>query len=894
MRHWVFALMLLLAARLPAAAATRAEANAFRAAALAFSDGNWARAERELGEFVLKYPRSERRAEAILLQAQARCRLGDFAGAAQLLAAEQTRAGPLADQFLFWLGEARFQQTNYPAAAEAFGRLVAEFPTSALRLEAAVSQAAALARLGQWTRVGELLGEPAGAFQQLAGKSPHSSAAARGWLLRAEALLERGDFAAAERALQALPTALRGPELDWQRQHLLCRAWLGATRLGDALQGSSNLIALARQTARTDRIAESIALQAGTLERLGRLDEAAAVYRLNLAAGVPQEMQRQALLKVGQLALAQDKPAEALPPLEQFVTEHADSGAADMAWLTLGELRLKLLAARLTGAATNLAAPPGLDTNLLYTALTNFDTLLRRFPASPLAAKAQLNRGWCWWLAGDLGESGRAFGLAAQRLPPSPDQVIARFKLADVLFAQGDLAGALHNYQAVVDRASPWPQVRESLLDLALYQALRVSLELRDLSAATNALRQILESFPRSLVADRSVLLVGQGYADAGDPDAARALFAKFTELFPDSELRPEVELAIARTYERQGNWPAAVRQYEAWLARAPDRARQPRTFYALALASYRAGDETNALNQFTNFIAQFPADSLAAQARWWVADHYFNHQNFVDAEKHYQLLFLTWPTSPLAYQARMMAGRAAVARQMWSDAIGYFTNLTSDLNCPADLKVQAILAYGDVLRRAESAETNNPANLEEAIRVFNKVLEINPTNAAAARAWGEIGNCYLQLAARDPNQYTNAAAAYHRVVESPGADVAARSQALVGLGVVAEKLAERATGAEQAALLKTALDRYLDVFYETHLRASEQADLFWLKRAGLDAARLAETLQDWPHALRIYERLQTLLPPLKPSLNRKIEKVRERLTQAAAPPAGPTAATPP
>lgn len=884
MRNWLCALLLLLTATAPAGAATRAENNAFKAAAQAFSDGFWERAEREFGDFAAGYPKSERRTEAILLRAQARCKLRDFAGAVQLLTTEQTNAATLADQFLFWLGQAQFQQTNYLAAVEAFGRIVADFPGSPWRLEAAVSQAAALARLRDWKRVAELLGASSGAFQQLAQKAPPSRSTARGFLLLAEALLERGDFASAENALRQLPPGPHGAELDWQRQHLLCRAWLGSNRLGEALQGASNLLTLARTAAQPVLLAESVALQAMTLERLGRLDEAVAIYRLNLASNAPVEMQRQALLKAGELALAQtNKLAEALPPLEQFLAEHPDSGAADLALLTLGELRLKQLVGTSTGGGTNaMPSTPPAGTNLLSGALTNFDTLLRRFPASPLAAKAQLNRGWCFWLAGDMAESGRAFEVAARRLPPSPDQVVAHFKLADALFAQKDFAGALRNYRAALETADPWPEVKQSLADVALYQALRASLEVRDLPAATNALQQILQSFPHSPVADRGVLLVGQGYADAGDPDSARRLFTQFTELFPDSDLRPEVEVAIARTYELQGDWPAAVRQYETWLSSSPANARPPRVLYALAWASYQAGYETNALTQFTNFIAQFPTNSLAPQARWWVADNYFSRQNFVDAEKNYQLLFLTWPASPLAYEARMMAGRAAVARQVWSDAIGYFTNLTSDLNCPADLKAQAIFAYGDVLRRAESAETNNPANLEEAIRVFGKVLQLNPTNAAAARAWGEIGNCYFQLAAQDPNQYTNASAAFRRVTEAPWADVAARSQAHVGLGKVAERLAAREHGEAQTRLLKEALNHCLDVFYEIHLREGERSDPHWLKLAGLDAARLAEVLQDWEQAKKIYERLQQLLPPLKPSLGKKIENACEHLARQA------------
>ena len=114
-----------------------------------------------------------------------------------------------------------------------------------------------------------------------------------------------------------------------------------------------------------------------------------------------------------------------------------------------------------------------------------------------------------------------------------------------------------------------------------------------------------------------------------------------------------------------------------------------------------------------------------------------------------------------------------------------------------------------------------------------------------------------------------------------PAADVATRSQARVGLGIVAEKLAERLPAEQRPAQLRQALDAYLDVFYEKDLRPNETAVPYWLQRAGLDAARLAETLQDWRLAIRIYERLRELLPPLKSSLDKRIARATEQQKMA-------------
>lgn len=876
MQHWFCILLLLMAAATPLRAASREETRAFDAADKAFRDSGWARADREFGEFLQQFPKSERRAQAALRQAQARCKLGDFTGAIELIEAERAAAGALADQFAYWLGEAEFHRTNHTAAAAAYRTVVQDFPESKLRLDASVSEAAAWAALGDWARVESLLGETTGAFQQLVPTSPRSEAVGRGFLLLAEARLNRADTAATEAALRRLDDVPLSPVLAWRREHLRCRALLDSGQPEPALASASNLVSLARVTAQPLFLAQSVALQAGALEELGRLESAAAVYALNLAPEVPADLQREALLKIAELALVRGPLAEAAQLLASYLERHADGPAADLALFSLGELQLKQHVAALSGTTTNVA-----PTNLLQAALTNFDALLLRFPQSALLGQAQLQRGWCFWLATNLSESATAFAAAAEALPPSFEQAVARFKLADALYQLKQFGAAISNYQAVVAGCETQSAVRTNLCEPALYQLVRVATDAGDLAAATEAADRILAWFPDSHLTESSLLVRGQGLARHGNPAAARQVFENLLQRFPGSPRAPQIGLAIARTYELQRDWPAAAQAYERWLTANPADAERPRAEYAVAWTSYRAGDATNALTRFTQFVETYPTNALAPLAQWSVADHYFRQREFVEAERNYQLLFQTWPASPLAYEARMMAGRAAFAREGWSDAIRYFTNLTSDLNCPADLKVQAIFAYGDTLRRAESVETNNPANLEQAIRIFRKVHELNPTNAVAARAWGEIGNCHLQLAAQDAQSYAEAAKAYQAALELPAADIATRSQARVGLGAVYEKLAERQTGDERAARLRQALDAYLDVFYEKDLRPGERSVPHWVQRAGLDAARVAETLQDWPHAIRIYERLQALLPPLKPSLDKRIARAAEQLKAA-------------
>jgi TolA-binding protein len=854
-------------------AASFAENRDYAAAVKAFNDGLWDYAETRFAQFVTDYPKSERAPEAVLYQARAQLEQHRHAQALALLTARLNEAGPVADRYLYWIGAAHLANTNYAAAAEAFARVVREFPASARRLAAAVQEAAARGKLAQWPRVIELLQNPEGPFQLALKTNTNTETLAQGRLLLAEAGLAQKDFPTAEAALEPLATQKLRPELDWQRRYLLCRVELGTGRTNEALRASDELVKVAGQTGRQDLLAESIALNADILERLGQPDQAVAAFERNLTPQRPEAYQRQALLKIAALALARHRPGEAIERIEQFLQQSTNAPATDataLALLTLGELHLKQHL-----ALTQTNAVPA-ETPHLQLALENFDRLVNTFSHSPLVGKAQLDLGWCYELLTHLPASSNAFQAAAARLPPSEDLAVARFKLADVQYAMKDYAGALRNYQAALDAAATLPQVKEELSAQASYQMLRASLNATNLAVASEVMEKILQTWPNRPVAESGVLLIGQTFSDLNEPDRARALFARFVELFPASPLRPQVELAIARTWEQQANWPAAITNYDAWLERHPTNDLRPQAEFQRAWVHYEAGQETNALRLFTNFVAQFPAHPLAPQAQWWVADYFYNHQDFPNAEKNYKLVFQNWPALKLAYQARFMAGRAAVDWQQYSAATNYFTMLTGDTNCPPDLWRDAMFAYGGALMLRNAGETNNPtADLSLALKVFGKIQEKFPDTEIAAAAAGEMGNCYLQLAARDPAYYTNAMQAYQQALNAPPAGIATRSLAQIGLGATLEAQARLAAEADRKALLKQALANYLDVLYQRNLREHETPDVFCLKRAGLEAARLVETAGDRTQAVNLYHTLGALLPPLKASLERRIQRAQ-------------------
>ena len=895
-RLTLLVLTLLLAAG-PRLAAETAADRAFREAGKAFLDTVYDRADAGFADFCRKFPTSPRLAEAILLQAEARLELSNYAGAITLLSDHQKDAGTNADQYAFWLAEAQLRKGDYRVASDGFAKLPQQFPASSRLLEAGVGEASARAALAraepsEWPRVIELLQQTNGAFQYAARTNAGSDHVVQGQLLLSEAQLATKDYRAAEETLQPLAKRLLSPKLVWQRLYLLCRIQLADGQTNAALQSATNLLAAARKAAQTNLLAESAAFQASLLERMGQTNEAIVAYQNNLAEGIPAERRRQALLKITELFLAQGELPQATQALEKFLAQYPDSALKDLALLTLGELRLRHYEAVVgTNQAANATTNTAAATNDLQLAMISFTTLTNR--QSPLFGKAQLDLGWCYWRAGRMPECQTAFQTAVEHLPFSKDMATAYFGLADAQFQQTNFAGAITNYQAITEKFAALPEVRTNLFERALYQTVRAGLAKGDLATATNALQKMLAWYSNRLDTTRAVLLTGQEIGRRGNPAGARRMFLDFAKAAPDAPLLPELQLAVAATYEQEKKWGEAIAQYDSWLASYPSNAFAPRAEYYRALNTSDAGHKTNALTAFTRLVAHFPKSEFAPLAQWWVADYYNTAGAWREAEGNYKLLFLStnWAPSELTYQAQLMAGRAAVRLQSWNAAHDYFVGLFNNTNGPSiDLRVQAFFDYGQSLRQwVQPGETNRLANWDEATRVFGRICDEHPTNRLAVQAWGEKADCYLQ-AALDRQQYdslTNAMNAHQRVIDSSQASVEARSQAKVGQAIVLDKWAEQKTGAEQTALLKQALSNCLDVVYgnKVILRDdNEKLDPKWTMTAGMKAFDLAERLQAWSQQANIYMRLtNSVWPQLPASYQKRAANAFENLEREKA-----------
>ena len=858
-----------------------AENEAFTAAAKQFEDKLYDLSEKGFAEFAARFPDSDRRPQAILYEAESLFFESKFDVAEKLLNLELSKAGDAADRYYFWLAEIASKRGRFAKAAELYFKVAKDFPKSELTTKAFYQQAMAMAKTGNWQGVVDALGTNNEVFAQSVLAKPDDEPVLRNRLLLAEAWLSVGKPEEASKVLDDVHRHKLSPGLSWRHQYLLCKLKIQDRQLSDALILTTNLTEIAASIGQQNLTAEAIVLQGSVLEQLNRPSEAGELYEKHLNI-LPTPVKRHAFLKVIDINLnnaQSNKFTNVTAGIEAFIQQNPKDDVSDLARLTLGEIRLKRAVEELSqNSASPLVLASGAS-NLLSLALTNFNQVIASPLTNDFVARGLLDKGWCFWFLGRAREAEAAFQNAADEFPTSADQATARFKLADSQFKLGEFAAAQTNYRAVLRETNSLGDHKPGWFDQALYQLLRSCLLQNDAAGAEAAVRDIMNHFPGAAFSDQDIFLFGQTLIQARKPEEARDLFSEFILRFPASPLRPDVELALAQTLMESGDYALALPRYTGWIAAHPGHPTLPQAVYSEALAAEKAGLTTNSFSMMTNFLGSFSGHTLAPLARKWVADYYFNHKDYPQAERNYQELYSNPTNTPknLAYEARLMAGRAAYARQGVEEATTYFRQLfdllQKDADAPPVLTAETSLLLGDTMLQQFLQSTNKTEeDLKQTIQVFRLATNAMPGSIYEARALGKIGDCHFQYSAWtedrlkiDSNGYTNALVAYQAAAECPGADAAVRSQAYVKIGQALER----------QKLPDKALASYAKVLYQSQRGPT---DAFWVVFAGNYAERIYEDRGQFEQAMNIYRRMGDLLPGLRAKLEARISVLQQKL----------------
>jgi tol-pal system protein YbgF len=124
---------------------------------------------------------------------------------------------------------------------------------------------------------------------------------------------------------------------------------------------------------------------------------------------------------------------------------------------------------------------------------------------------------------------------------------------------------------------------------------------------------------------------------------------------------KPSEELALFR--EDTDRRLLALEGKAAGQEKAPTDAK-PRdvtaeSMYQSGIDAFKGGDMKKARDIFSNFVAQYPKHELAANARYWIGESYYNEKNLEQAILEYQDVIKNFPGKEKAPAAMLKQGMA-------------------------------------------------------------------------------------------------------------------------------------------------------------------------------------------------------------------------------------------
>lgn len=746
-------------------------------------------------------------AQAGLLLAQCAHRSGDLdAAARQYERALSSRQSADREAALFGMAVLRIQQQRFADAAKLLDECLAEFPSGANVVSAAVHRGRAALELGDVDRAVEYLtdaqkkGAPADesaywlakcfarkgdharaadALRAAIRKSPESRLCPELRFDLAVALYRAGDLAGANGILAEwasgdeshsltpdvlhLLAVVRHRQADYDKSREACRAFLdrfGSHRLADsvAFLAAENLF-LSGQYAQAaedferflrahDDSADAVKARyrlGMARHRLGENDAAAKLLAPICEQAQSEDAYRPALLAMADILISRGewKPAEDY--LNDYLKGDTQPPLAD-------DALLKLAVARQRQGRHEQA-------------VETLDELLTRFPSSPHALQAIFERGQCRAALSKWDEAKADFEEVLAKGADSRFAPHALNHLGSIALARGDAESAAKYFSRVTEAGAD-----DSVAAQALYARAAALMNAGDFQSALEAWDVFIArggDDPRidSARANSAICLSRlDRFRDAVSAmkklDAARL----------DSDLHAALDYERAWCLKSLGKKDAAAAVYRDLIA-ASDKAR-PHFQAMLELAALdaeakRYDDAARLLARVRQAASSNDPSNLANQATYRLAVCEFERGRFAEAADLFEQFIKTGPRDAECVSAHAMCGEALFRIGRHGAAAGHLYEV-ADAGAKSPAYGPSLLRLGECL-----AALQRWTKSEE---VFRKYLELYETSegwhqAAFGAAW----------AVENQGRHAEAIERYRRIVDRHKGPTAARAQFQIG-----------------------------------------------------------------------------------------------------------------
>ncbi len=559
------------------------------------------------------------------------------------------------------MGESSFGINDFSNAQYSFAQARKAGASGDLAAAAMFREGIAMYHLGRFRSSGEILAE----FLKSHPRSPDVPAAL---LWRAEALYQDGRFDDAERAFSGAVSNL--PEGPMRATAEYGAAW-SLFEQQKFTGAAAAFERFGRQYKDDPRSAEADLRRADCYFFLGQYDRSSALYAALAEGGRGGQYGEYAAFQVGMSYIQRGDSERGIARLRDFQKRYPESIYGEVvqfniAWTyfsgddyrsALGEF-----GAFMKGYPESPLMPRVyFNTGDSYYNLKQYDSsrvyyqkVLTEFPSSPLVSDAMTGLQYTYQAegkpAGALAEIDKFLDAAPEG--GSREELVMR--KGDILFGQGDYAGAALEYQSMLKMNPP-----RALRAKALYQLGR-AYELEDnQQQAVSYYEEILRNFDDTETAQDVRLMTGVSYIKLRRHRAAVDILTPFAGKYPQSPLLPEARYQLGVAEMNIPDRPAAKRQFREVIEKHPDDIFADRSRLQLARMHNDAKEYRMALDTLERIIAR-RNDDLAAEALLLVGENYLSLKKPADALQAFRDVYEQYDEFPIMVErARLGAGES-------------------------------------------------------------------------------------------------------------------------------------------------------------------------------------------------------------------------------------------
>ena len=421
----------------------------------------------------------------------------------------------------------------------------------------------------------------------------------------------------------------------------------------------------------------------------------------------------------------------------------------------------------------------------------------------------------------------------ARLLHPEPS-LLDRINL---LFAQAQylakrFEAATTAFEQIAHSTSPWAKV-------ALFNASTGWLQLGDHARFLTDYNELEKQGGDE--ESRASLRLEEGLMQAakGDKKAAESL-QRFIRDFPKNPRVSEAWVSLAELAFHFS--PPRLDEARRNLSRAADAkptaaAAERADYLMIWIEDSAGGNEAKVIELAKRFVEQYGASPFTSEVRMKLAEIYYRHQDFANAQTQFEILAQHDPDNPLGEKALFFAAESAMS-SMGEHSLD-----------------QAIVLFDQVVRlngELRWAARNEQAVIErklgkpqDALVLYDEVLKSEAGPPEKREALCGKGDIFFELGGSDPINYQRAIEIYGQLASDQNGPIHWRNQALFKKALCLEKKGDRTS----------ALATFYKVL-EDEARPDRRREVFWYYKAGFNAARLLEDESKWESAAAIYEKL--------------------------------------